>query len=83
LRVEATAALGLEEGRRTVGRTGELRPTATAGAAGPLGAAPQANVREEEGVGHRVGLLARIHASWLGQPGRGARGVCAWPWARP
>jgi hypothetical protein len=40
VRVEAKVALEFEEGRWTVGRTGELRPAATAGAAGRLGAAP-------------------------------------------
>jgi hypothetical protein len=38
--VEANVELGLEQGRWTVGRTGELRQAATAGAAGRLGAAP-------------------------------------------
>jgi hypothetical protein len=27
----------------------------------------RANAREEEGMGRRAGLLARLHASWLGQ----------------
>jgi hypothetical protein len=36
MRVEAFVLLGFEEGRWTVGRTGELRPAATAGAKGRL-----------------------------------------------
>jgi hypothetical protein len=38
--VEARVALELEEGRWNVERTGELRPVATAGAAGRIGATP-------------------------------------------
>jgi hypothetical protein len=36
VRLEATATLELEQGRFTVGRTGELRPAATADAKGRL-----------------------------------------------
>jgi hypothetical protein len=36
VRVEATVVLEFEEGRWTVGRTGELRPAATADAEGRL-----------------------------------------------
>jgi hypothetical protein len=36
VRVEATVALEFEEGQWTLGRTGELRPAATAGVEGRL-----------------------------------------------
>jgi hypothetical protein len=35
----------------------------------------RANAREEDSLGRREGLLARMHASWLGQLGRGALGA--------
>jgi hypothetical protein len=59
VQVEANVVLELEEGRRTVGRTGELRPTATAGTAGRLGAAPE---RMRGRRGGALGGLICAHA---------------------
>jgi hypothetical protein len=82
VRVEAKVELGLEEGQWTVGRTGELRPAAMAGAAG--GSALRSGEYEGGGAcGSSGGLLARMHASWLGQPGRGARGAARGQRRRP
>jgi hypothetical protein len=49
--------------------SGAHRRTSAGGDDGRYGAArccARANAREEEGVGRRAGLLARMHASWLG-----------------
>jgi hypothetical protein len=72
VRVEAKVELGLEKGQWTVGRTGELRPAAMACAAG--GSALRPGECEGGGAcGASGGLLACMHASWLGQLGRGTR----------
>jgi hypothetical protein len=50
----------------------------TGGDGGREGAAlscAQANARREECVGHRAGLMARMHARWLGRLGPGALGA--------
>jgi hypothetical protein len=59
VRVEANVVLELEEGRWTVGRTGELRLEATADAVGRLSCA-RVNAREEgvRGARRRLGRLA-------------------------
>jgi hypothetical protein len=81
--VEATAVLGLEEGRRTVGRTSDLRPAATAGAARRLGTAPgrMRGRRRAWGVGRAYWRACTPAGSASGSV-RAWR-VCAWPWARP